>query len=183
MRYLFIGLMCLSAITHLRAASFDCGKARTPTEKLICSDARLSQSDERMAAAYATALRLAPRISPEEAQDLRRDQRAWLRELQNLCKDVPCLTGEYADRTKFLDYYAAHGNANSPNGTGTYKMLKAVTCIACFPGIAETQIVQSGTLEILQQPNGSVKFSLNVVNESNFALGAVDARGASPTGE
>ena len=35
-------------------------------------------------------------------------------------------------------------------------------------------IIQSGHLEILKLPNGSIKFLLNVVNESNFHLGEIE---------
>lgn len=34
------------------AASFDCSKARSRTEKAVCSDASLSKADEEMAEAY-----------------------------------------------------------------------------------------------------------------------------------
>ena len=59
----------------LHAASFDCGKARTRTEKFICSDAAFSTADERMAEAYTKAVGLASSITPEEAKELKGDQR------------------------------------------------------------------------------------------------------------
>jgi uncharacterized protein len=37
-----------------QAASFDCGKAGTKVEKIVCSDADLSKLDEELNAAYTT---------------------------------------------------------------------------------------------------------------------------------
>lgn len=50
---LLSGLLCRNVI----AASFDCGKARTPVEKTICSYPDISHADEQLASAYAAALR------------------------------------------------------------------------------------------------------------------------------
>lgn len=38
-------LLCLVAVP-VQAASFDCGKAGTKVEKLVCADAELSKLDE-----------------------------------------------------------------------------------------------------------------------------------------
>lgn len=47
---LFLG--SLSATSSVRAASFDCAKARSPLEKLICSQPELDAADTRMGEAY-----------------------------------------------------------------------------------------------------------------------------------
>ncbi len=46
---LLIGFMC-NAISF--AASFDCDKATTPTEKAICADSQLSALDEQLLQSY-----------------------------------------------------------------------------------------------------------------------------------
>ncbi len=45
---------------HAWAASFDCAKARSKTEKAICGDPELSKLDEQLAAAYKAALAIHP---------------------------------------------------------------------------------------------------------------------------
>lgn len=59
--------------------SFDCKKARTNTEKLICSDKELAALDKEMAQAYKKA-----RVSLDKAgkQKLLKKQREWLRYLR-----------------------------------------------------------------------------------------------------
>jgi len=54
-----LGLVVLALVSPLAgpatAASFDCGKARTKVEKLICADPQLSRQDSELAATYAEA--------------------------------------------------------------------------------------------------------------------------------
>lgn len=75
-----------------RAASFDCAKAATPTEKRICADPRLSKQDEALHALYAPV---------SNSPDWRADQRAWLAS-RDACGDAVCLRNLYADRLVVL---------------------------------------------------------------------------------
>jgi uncharacterized protein YecT (DUF1311 family) len=54
--------------------SFDCAKAATPVERLICHDVQLSYFDAQMAYSYRMALRGA---SPERREIIRRKQAEW----------------------------------------------------------------------------------------------------------
>src|SRR5215831_2287696 len=84
-----------------RAASFDCAKASTAVEKLICSDAKLSELDGRLAAAYRRAL-----ATPAVAQRVKQDQRVWLAD-RNRCADAACLTNAYQRRLASLEAAAS----------------------------------------------------------------------------
>jgi uncharacterized protein YecT (DUF1311 family) len=66
-------------------ASFDCDKASSKIEKLICSTPAAADSDARLASAY----RLAAAKSSDPAA-LKQQQRDWLRE-RNVCDDAACL--------------------------------------------------------------------------------------------
>lgn len=66
-------------------ASFDCAKAATPVEKLICSDAVLGAADAGLAALYKTIVA----AHPDYAAGLRDGQRAFL------ATRTPCLTGNH----------------------------------------------------------------------------------------
>jgi uncharacterized protein YecT (DUF1311 family) len=75
------------------AASFDCSKARTKTEKAICGDPILSKLDEDMAAAYSKALKTSDRDAVKEGQ------RKWLKEILALCvEDKVCIKKAYENR-------------------------------------------------------------------------------------
>ena len=69
------------------AASFDCNKARSQVEHLICDTPTLSSQDEALAVAYKTALESDPAV--------RQRQLAWLRETRDRCTDAQCLTIAY----------------------------------------------------------------------------------------
>ena len=86
--FFVLGWLALSA----QAASFDCGKAATKVEKLICSDPELSRLDDELGEQYSEAIEKRPieKLLPQ-------NQRTWLKE-RNRCKDVQCLQDAYRHR-------------------------------------------------------------------------------------
>lgn len=90
----------------LFAASFDCSKASTETEKAICSDSELSAMDEAMAVIYSNALK------SDNSATIKNDQRIWLKKILTPCKgNRECIRNAYAARTRQL---AAVSNAPVP---------------------------------------------------------------------
>jgi glucose/arabinose dehydrogenase/uncharacterized protein len=79
------------------AASFDCAKARTSTEKRVCADATLSRLDEQLDDAYRSAQR---RVESRIA--LRDAQRTWLSTRRDVCADATCLRAAYLARIEAL---------------------------------------------------------------------------------
>jgi uncharacterized protein YecT (DUF1311 family) len=73
-----------SAQERIRA-SFDCSKAATPIEKLICRDAELASMDRGMAAAYASMLQ---KVAPGSRDSLRHDQIQWFVKYRAACNAV-----------------------------------------------------------------------------------------------
>lgn len=78
--------------------SFDCGKARTLVEKLICANPRLARMDARMAIAYFTL-----RTRGDLSRQLLNEQRVWLRESRNRCESLDCLVEEHTKRVHSLE--------------------------------------------------------------------------------
>src|SRR6478735_8104066 len=79
------------------AASFDCAKAGTPTEKAICADPILSRLDEQLDDAYRVAQKRA-----ESRIALRDAQRKWLATRRDVCRDSGCLRAAYEARIDAL---------------------------------------------------------------------------------
>ena len=71
--------------TPANAASFDCRAASTQVERMICTESRLSEGDERVALAYRTALQMAA-----QPDAVRADQRQWVRML-GACRNSACV--------------------------------------------------------------------------------------------
>lgn len=80
------------------AASFDCARAASASEKAICADDRLAAADRRLGQLYAELQR------DERDRDTRRDaQRAWLRQRDSDCGgNTGCLHGSYEVRLREL---------------------------------------------------------------------------------
>jgi uncharacterized protein YecT (DUF1311 family) len=107
------GLLLLLLAAPATAASFDCAKARTKVEKLICKDPQLSRQDEDLAKAYGEALKA---WDGQIAAYVKMNQRGWVgsRALETpgmsgggiLCTDdetaLPCLRTIHADRIAVL---------------------------------------------------------------------------------
>ena len=80
------------------AASFDCAKAATPVERMICSDGRLSRLDETVATEYRAARANAGGQDDPSARD---QQRRWLKE-RNKCRETSCVQSSYEMRLRAL---------------------------------------------------------------------------------
>jgi uncharacterized protein len=107
----------LTLSTQTLAASFDCTKARSATEVLICSDQRLSAADERLAAAYKAAL---ARTSYNST--VRDAQRGWLKSYEvKTCKEVSCLYESFVAREQLLKRIT--NDEKSASWTGAYVRL------------------------------------------------------------
>jgi uncharacterized protein YecT (DUF1311 family) len=82
-----------AAASASTSPSFDCRKATTAVEKLICSNPDLSKLDVSLAETYKEAV--------SKDRSIRDDQRNWHIERNN-CADVDCLKTAYEDRISEL---------------------------------------------------------------------------------
>ncbi len=73
--------------------SFDCDKAVTVPERLICSDRGLSILDSAVSKAYQRHL-----AETQDPRALRTEQRNWIRDVRDQCDDVSCLIEAYSQR-------------------------------------------------------------------------------------
>ncbi|WP_169708602.1 lysozyme inhibitor LprI family protein [Trinickia terrae] len=67
-------------------ASFDCAKASSPIEHLICSTPQTADADLRLASAYSAA-----RTKSSDPAALKADQRNWMKGERDACSDAACL--------------------------------------------------------------------------------------------
>ena len=99
------------------AASFDCGQARTPVERAICTDPSLSAQDEQMAMLFERA-----KQHGEPAQVISW-QKTWLKHRRNTCKDLACLKLYYQLQLRLLSPIANAVGQGQPRTTRTVKPL------------------------------------------------------------
>lgn len=97
---LLFGAMAAPATTMAATPSFDCARATTAVEKLLCADDGLARQDRLLAAVYKRALE---RLDAGEADRLRGEQRAWAKGRAEACPPnrpdaAQCLVGAYEAR-------------------------------------------------------------------------------------
>jgi len=109
---LALGAALGGGLAHADGPSFDCGRAKTPIEVLICNDPELIRLDRLLGEAYAT------RLGASDAKDgVKTEQRAWLGSRFTRCpipksgaalgpaqtwEAAPCLATLYAERLAAL---------------------------------------------------------------------------------
>lgn len=80
------------------APSFDCSKASTGPERLICSSKELSAADVALAQAYRSA-----RSASTDKKWLSKQQSEWRKTVRDACSDVQCMLGAYEQRITELN--------------------------------------------------------------------------------
>jgi uncharacterized protein len=109
---IWYGVVLLFAPIMGNAASFDCKKATTDVEKMICTEARLSQLDDEMAVLYKVTLKSAASLG--ERDGILSDQRAWLKQ-RDKCQISSCISLEYSRRNDVLkNWHAVRADARVP---------------------------------------------------------------------
>jgi uncharacterized protein YecT (DUF1311 family) len=97
--YMAILLMASLMTNKVMAASFDCKKAVSTIEKMICADSRLSSLDEELQKGYQNAMDV---VKPSVKQKLIAEQRNWITYVRNICADGSCLSKVYTARIDLL---------------------------------------------------------------------------------
>ena len=94
-----LSLVAISLVVmpYVHPASFDCAKAKTKIDKLVCGDPKLSEADEKLNALYNDVLAKSP--VPE---DTKQQQLEWVKE-RRTCKSTDCLQQAYTSRISDLE--------------------------------------------------------------------------------
>lgn len=85
-----------------KKASFDCQKAESPSEKLICSNYILADADSRLSTAYASMMKS---LSKVESLILRKAQRNWIVDREQYTLDVCSNLKSNSQSFCLLDFY------------------------------------------------------------------------------
>jgi len=79
-------------------AALDCSRAKSNAEKLLCSNSRLAEADERLALAFRWAIHRGA-----DPKALMESQRVWVHDARDVCNDVECMLKAYEERISDLD--------------------------------------------------------------------------------
>ncbi len=114
-KLVLLATILLLPLQSASAASFDCSKAKSWSEKTICNTKQLSSLDDLLAVSYKKALTAA-----SETTALKASQKEWLAE-RDTCTDVDCLKETYTSRIAELNDIIANATDTSSDSNGWYK--------------------------------------------------------------
>lgn len=97
--YLFGSLM---VALPAQAASFDCAKAQSKVEHLICDNPKISELDSKLGQDYQDVL---SKANEEQKQRVIAEQKHWLKFTRNVCEKETCLKHAYWSRQAALETY------------------------------------------------------------------------------
>lgn len=87
----------VAAVVEPVKPSFDCNKASSTAEKLICSSSQLSKLDVELNGIFKQAL-----ANAADPKQVINSQKAWIKNLRGLCSDVECMSRAYQQRLEQL---------------------------------------------------------------------------------
>lgn len=102
-RLIWISLGCMVVFAPVKAASFDCAKAASKIEKLVCGTPVVSMLDDDLRHVY---LEVMNKANDEQKQSLMTEQKHWLKYTRNLCTDKSCLKQAYLSRFEELEIFS-----------------------------------------------------------------------------
>lgn len=116
--FLVLCLLACGFAPRAFSASFDCTKALSPVETLICKDSETSALDDKLQRTYKVALTA---IAPSSKKALVGEQRHWITYTRDVCQDEACLQQAYTARIAVLarnEKYIVDETSCEPTGNG-----------------------------------------------------------------
>ena len=87
-----------SAMMAAAHAAVDCSRARSNSEKLICSNRTLMMAEELMAMSFRQAIHRG-----NDPKLLMESQGRWIKDVRDICNDAACMLNAYEQRAAELD--------------------------------------------------------------------------------
>lgn len=157
-----------------QAASFDCEKASTKIEKMICGNVDLSRLDEDLSKAYKTALQ-----DEKKSEPTRQAQKKWIKD-RNSCQNTACVILAYHNRISELTSNFGSTNSTHVSGLENVHEIATSTKAANVPAV---QAPRSEYVYVVHSSSGNV--SAYLINATTGALSPVPgspfAAGSSPS--
>lgn len=139
MKKVLITLSCIGITPSVFAASFDCTKAHSQQEKMICGDAELSAYDSRMLPIYQKA-----RKATGNSSFFRKNAKQALQWRIKHCKNKTCLMHWYEQREQEL----IKMTNDALNGNCLYEQknveLTGKLIIKTYPGLPNFESIENG---------------------------------------
>ena len=100
MKYFYLLFLGMALSLSSSAASFDCQKAQSEVEKIICSNKGLSNADEYLSSLYSKV-----KTQVKHPEILTKNQMEWLKKRDKCGSDIMCLRNNYEGRYFQLNHW------------------------------------------------------------------------------
>lgn len=128
-----VAFVLLTLTPCAQAASFDCAKAGTKVEHIICDSPEMSKLDEELAQSYKVVLQ-----DQTKADAIKQAQKQWMKERNN-CLDVACVKLAYEKRLAVLEENKKQASSNQTGNAEHYPQrptkLRYAFCDKSKPGL------------------------------------------------
>lgn len=123
-----------------QATSFNCNKASSRVENMICSSKALSKLDDDLEIAYRKLFNNT--TDDVKKQFLVSEQRNWIANVRNACRNDDCLNEAYNIRTQYFNgVNSGWGNANSRD---TFELVTAPDKVSSIIGDFQNSLTRLG---------------------------------------
>lgn len=152
-----IVLAILLLPTLAMGASFDCGKATTRVEQLICANADLSSLDEELARGFLFEMERVK--SPDR---LKAAQKAWLVK-RNDCAEVACIRQQYEQRIIELSC--------DPKGHLSGSAIGAIQCAAYSRQVLDRElaVIEENYIRSVSADNNNPEYLVRTFDDEKTA--------------
>lgn len=150
------------------APSFNCAKASTGTEQLICANSDLSALDVKLAQLYQQVM-----SKSDDVNSLKKSQNEWRKTKRDACSNVSCLASTYNERVNELSQMLSSSNAstqlpsNSTDATQKQAIQQQPTTTIPPPGVALAD------MKFSEQPTTAQPINSNEPNPSDIQIEAL----------
>jgi len=142
------GILCFLSLMFVQTAyatSFDCEKAGSKVEKMICADPELSKLDDELGKAYSEALK-----KSSDPSTLKQHQRKWMEERNN-CPKLNCVKQTYEMRIQALSSFPSrHATSVQKKDQYRYQLILGSEHELC------EQVLKRMNEELSHKPYGPV---------------------------
>jgi uncharacterized protein len=169
MLHVIFTLALLLPVTAAQAASFNCEKARTEVEMIVCRNNEISKLDDLLSKLYNRTYDnfINSNYSPILTADLVKSQKTWLKSVRDTCKDAACVKHAYESRINEIGLQI-EGDSNEDSDASRHLSLKCNYLEDLTTPVQEVSI--SGAVYSRGQPAAVKEFTAGSLKPQHVEL-------------
>ncbi len=169
-----VGALIISAVYvgSAKAASFDCSRAKSPPEVLVCNNQEISKIDDALDKVYRDDL---SKADERQKNDLISEQKHWLKHTRNTCKVETCFKHAYWSRLAELkNYFESRSSLYSHESDKAEAIKRVIETVPLYESSLSSPLFCRQLLSDLKKMK-DIRFVDPVVQTQSYEDPALDA--------